>query len=188
VYVWLTVGFALAVPYFFYHVGAATQAQKFHVYVQPLSHAFLFLAGGAIVDLRQRTQLRLDPRVAYAGLLALLALALSRQARVVDHADLLEGTTRLSGVGVAIVAVLFCACTRGGRSRGLEGLVWLGEHSYALYLLHPFTQGLTERTLAAGAGPLCAFGLGLASSFSLAALAHRAIERPCMALGRRVSG
>ncbi len=188
VYVWLVVAFALALPYFFHHVGAATQAQKFHVYVRPLSHAFLFLAGGAIVDLRRRTQLRLAPLVVYAGLLALLTLALSHQALVVDHVDLLEGTTRLSGVGASVLAVLLCACTREGRSRGLEGFVWLGEHSYALYLLHPFTQWLTQRALAAGAGRVGAFALGLASSLLLAALAHRVIERPCMSLGRRVSG
>ena len=87
------------------------------------------------------------------------------------------------------VLVLCLACTRSTNMFAARPLVWLGEISYALYLLHIFllhpldvTRAAARDVLPAGqadvVAPVLMFGLLLAASH----LAYRHIEKPGRAL------
>lgn len=79
-----------------------------------------------------------------------------------------------------------------------NGLSWLLEHpllrrvgtlSYALYLLHITALGLVRRALPQyEQSTLVVFALGFPLSLAFAELAHRAIERPFLALRSRFHG
>ncbi len=87
-------------------------------------------------------------------------------------------------------ALILAAVANDGRAHALvnaRGLVWLGEISYSLYLLHGFVQFVTTDVLLRGFGvgdpaslsqPVSAavLFLMLASTFVLAAFNHRHIE------------
>lgn len=59
---------------------------------------------------------------------------------------------------------------------------WLGERSYPIYLLHQFVLALIPRSWPAWAFMPCLLG----GTLLLAALAHRLVERPGIAVGRRL--
>jgi peptidoglycan/LPS O-acetylase OafA/YrhL len=59
---------------------------------------------------------------------------------------------------------------------------WLGRRSYPIYLLHPFVLTFVPTSLPAWAFMPCL----LAGALLLAALAHRLVELPGIALGRRI--
>lgn len=66
-------------------------------------------------------------------------------------------------------------------------LAWIGLVSYSLYLFHPVVLYRLQH-LAVGWSDV-ALGVVLTTAFSilLAAVVYYGVERPCMALGRRLS-
>jgi len=150
----------------------------------------------------------------YDGLLigAILAIALSASGRIAIARALasipdsvlcvlLAGTYLLSGYssnfvllfsGTVALLVASLVLREGLPRRLLEApvLVFIGKRSYAMYLIHVLVLNLVEKIEPAslvenGIPTVCvAYGLTLAG----ASLMYVAIERPCIALGRRLSG
>jgi peptidoglycan/LPS O-acetylase OafA/YrhL len=161
------------------------ELQKFNGYARVPNHACLFLLGGVIADLRARTQLRLRGLHVVLGLSVVVAVLLGARPVVYDHFELVTGWDRVAGVALCVAAVLACSLHRG-QARFAPGAV-LGDLSYAVYLLHPLAWLLTTQLLAVSQHPALAFGLALAFTLSLAAVAHHALERPLLRMGRRIA-
>jgi len=178
---------ALALPWSFGKVQAASLVgdAKFHTYVQIPNHAFLFFLGGLAAHLRSLSPRRLDWKP-FLGLGLLLALLTWQQLPMFyDHFDILAGRHRASFAGISLLVVLLFAFFEIPEHPLKRPLTLLGDWSYSVYLMHPFANlalvhALPSHTPAAGIF-LGSLGLTLA----LAALTHRWIEKPAMALGRR---
>ena len=191
--VWLYLGCALsslfALPYTFSLMEQLTGSAQFNAYVQVGNHAFLFLLGGVIADLRERTRLRLP--AAWVWLLALAAawLVIGAQPEVMDHASVMVDWQRVKYVALCAWVVLLCGLCRPSVEPQLSaagrGMRWLGDVSYSVYLMHPFAWLWLSHFLPSTWPLPLQLGLGLAATLALAFCTHRRIERPAMALGKR---
>lgn len=101
----------------------------------------------------------------------------------------------LSGLGAGLMLLYALASQRAQRILSLAGLRYIGKISYSLYLLHLGVLILATPWLLAPAGIAAgwrafAWWVGLASVIGLsllcAAVFHRLIEAPSMAMGKRL--
>jgi peptidoglycan/LPS O-acetylase OafA/YrhL len=177
----------LSVPYTLYRVPAAAMAgdMKFHTYVQVANHAFLFFMGGLVAQARARISWRCS-RLCFWILAAALGLVFSRYVRnFYDHFVVMEGPPRYAFAFLCLGMVALFAFREFPDSILKRAGLYLGEISYSVYLIHPFAQ---EALLRLGPPPpVAGFTLGLILTLGLATLTHRWIERPAMALGRRLT-
>jgi exopolysaccharide production protein ExoZ len=174
---------AWSMPYAFGKVEAAAEQQRFHVYVELPNHAFTFVLGAIVADLRRRSALRLPILGLLAALAALAWLALWPQPPLVDHFEVMVGGARLRYLAVCCAVVLLFAFARWPDARH-DPLAWLGDRSYALYLMHPIAWLLVRDQLPASFSPGMQAAAALLAAFLLTELAHRVVEQPFMRLGR----
>ena len=180
---------AVAWPWTFHWIPAASHAHdmKFHTYVLVRNHAFLFLMGGLLARLWMATPRRLSPWVG-AGLLLLVAILVWPRGPVsYDHFEMLVGWARVRYVAAFVAAVGIFSFTELPQTHWRRALVILGDLSYSVYLLHPFAQ-LASVHLIGTAHPTANFLLGLGLTLALAWVVYQYLERPAMALGRRLAG
>nr|WP_320132692.1 acyltransferase [uncultured Holophaga sp.] len=180
---------AWSLPWSFGKVQAATLVgdQKFHTYVQIPNHAFLFLAGGIAAHWRSLTQRRLPWQGFLLLLVPLCVLGLQQIPHFYDHFDVLAGGVRYRLLGICGLAVLLFAFVRMPRHRSLRPLTLIGDWSYASYLLHPLAYFLVTHLLPGSIAAWPKVLLSLAATLALAAIVHRWVERPAMALGRHLA-
>jgi exopolysaccharide production protein ExoZ len=174
----------LAWPLNFHEVPAAPELQRFNAYVRLPNHAFLFVLGGVFAQVRLRSRLRLSTLALCLLLGSVLCLFLRWLPLFYDHFFVMTGSPRVVCLVACSLLVLGCGLHRVGPSRLLRPFVWLGDLSYAVYLLHPFAWLITSRLLAVSEQPRFAFGLGIALTLGLGALFHYLLERPLLTLGR----
>jgi peptidoglycan/LPS O-acetylase OafA/YrhL len=175
-----------AVPYTFGAVQAADEARRFHAYVVIPNHAFLFVLGAIVADLRARIPHRLPPLLALAMIAVAGAAAARVQAPFLDHLEVMVGDARVRYVAVTTFTVLVCAFASPLRGRVLAPFEWLGAVSYSLYLMHPYAWLLVEGSLADQV-PMLRFAVGAAAALALATVVRAVIERPMDDLGRRLA-
>ncbi len=114
----------------------------------------------------------------WVPLVAIAAVALSR-------GDVLV-------VGVATALALPALVVQAGRVSGALAcgpLVWLGQRSYGVYLVHQLTLGIARkfvRVPAGDANEFLTFVVGLALTIPVVAVLYRAVERPLIGVGRRL--
>lgn len=177
----------LSAPWTFVYVpgaGAAGNA-NFHTYVAVANHAFLFLAGGLIAQVRAAWPIRL-PRWAFlllAGILA--AVFLGRHRHFYDDFTIMVGWTRYLFCALAVAAVAVAAFYEAPDSPVKTVGRYLGDVSYSVYLLHPLVKEGMERLRPGGWAPWPGFLVAVALTFALSTLTYRFLERPMMALGKR---
>lgn len=161
---------------------------RFHTYVMAPNQLFLLAWGGLLGALHARTERRLDAHWALLLALPLIWVLVKPTPQFFDHLAALTGWIRYRYLLLVTGVVALAAFTRNletaPRPRALgwltAGLSSLGDWSYGLYLLHPFTQRLVAPHL----GGLRGFAAALALALAAAALAHRWIETPMGRLGR----
>jgi len=178
-----------SVQYTLYLVPAASMEgdMKFHTYVQIANHGFLFFLGGLVAQARARIPWRFT-RTSFLVLGAALGLVFSRYIRnFYDHFVVMEGPPRYAFAFLCLAFVALFAFRDFPASNLKRAGLYLGEISYSVYLIHPFAQEALLRLAPAGLAPALGFGLGLAGTLALATLTHRWIERPAMALGKRLT-
>lgn len=178
---------ALALPWSFDKVQAAAHLgeMKFHAYVQIPNHAFLFLLGGIVADVRRRTCWRLRLPWFLVAVAVLLLLALPRGPVFYDHFDIMAGMARVKYVGICWLAVAVFAFYEVPEHVLRRPFLFLGDTSYSVYLLHPFAWLIVSRLgLASG----WSFTLAMLATLGLAGVVYRWIEKPAMGLGRRLAG
>lgn len=155
----------------------------FDFWAQPI--VLEFVAGMGIALLRGRG-LRLPGPLRWLmvalALGVLLAIAGETRPQTGWSALFLQG-------GPAILLVTAAACGRNetAPSALVRGFAWLGDASYALYLVHPFVmRGLREVFLRLAPGATLAFTLlALAIAVSAAFLIYERFERPTTRLLRK---
>ncbi|GLH74304.1 acyltransferase [Geothrix limicola] len=154
---------------------------RFHTYVLAPNQVFLLAWGGLLAGCHQATERRLEPKLALLLALPLLWVLLRPAPQFFDHLVALTGWIRyrylLTVTGLVAIAA-FSRNVEPGRFGKL--LSRLGDWSFGLYLLHPFTMKLVAPHLAGQWG----FNLALALAVFGAALVHRWIEEPAGRLGR----
>ncbi|MGM3278175.1 acyltransferase family protein [Ralstonia sp. 24A2] len=144
-----------------------------------------FLLGAGLAWLYAEHRHRLTPvvaRVLFAvGLSAFIVSVIGPMPRF----DLLARGLPAGALLIGLVAMEHC-----GQLRVPRVSVWLGELSYALYLAHPSVIEATHRLVGVIAPgwittQLILFAVNLALTLALAALLHRYVELPSIALGRK---
>jgi peptidoglycan/LPS O-acetylase OafA/YrhL len=178
-----------AMPYNFGVVEGAPEPRKFHAYVQIPNHAFLFVVGGLIADLRARLALRIPALALIGALIAIAYGAALAQPPFLAHLEVMVAMPRVKYVALCALVVLLFAFTElptGVRRRMMAPLVWLGELSYSVYLMHPFAWQMVEPLVTKQVSAEVRLASGLAATLVLAALTWRFVERPCIALGRKL--
>jgi peptidoglycan/LPS O-acetylase OafA/YrhL len=188
-YVLCVLSSLFALPYSFGLVESLSGAAQFNAYVQVGNHAFLFLVGGVLADLRERLSLRLPVAWVWLAGLGLVAFALGAQPEIIDHASVMVRWPRVKYLAVCAAVVLACALCREGtgaqRSAAGRLLCQLGDLSYSVYLMHPFAWLCAKTLLPAGCPPLAQLLSGVAATLLLSAATYRMIERPAMGLADR---
>jgi len=180
---------ALAVPYTFSLVPSAAHFdnEKFKIYVQLGNHAFLFFAGGILAHLRSMTPRRLHTGVFAVAIVILAVAARLSASRFFDHFDCVVGFERVRWLGFCIAVVALSAFYDVPKNLFRQGLVFLGDISYSVYLMHPFALMLVLIIFKSHPSVLI-FVAGLATTILLSALTCRFVEKPAMKLGRRLAG
>jgi exopolysaccharide production protein ExoZ len=178
----LAVGLWLwSLPSTLHGVMEQEQWNRFHTYVLAPNQIFLMAWGGLVAGLHASTEERLDPKVALLLALPMLWLLLRPSPQFFDHLTALTGWLRYGYLLVVTILVALAAFTRNGEP-GWFGKIFarLGDWSYGLYLLHPFTMKLVAPHVSGGLG----FSLSLGLAILAAAVVHRWIEEPLGRLGR----
>ncbi|MCO5413562.1 acyltransferase family protein [Ralstonia mojiangensis] len=144
-----------------------------------------FLLGAGLAWLYAAHRHRLTP--VFARMLMAVGVATFVMSVVgpVPKFDLLARGLPAGALLIGMVAMEHC-----GELRVPRVAVWLGELSYALYLVHPSvieaTHRLVDRLAPEWIGTqLMLFAVNLALTLVLAMLLHRYVELPSIALGRR---
>ena len=93
---------------------------------------------------------------------------------------------------VLVTGGLVCAAVNApaswfGRALSTAPLLWLGEISYGVYLLHRFAQQFVARLLGTADKTWLSFGLGLALTLAMAFVVYRLFEDPMRRMLRGVS-
>lgn len=175
-----------SLPSTLHGVMAQEPWNRFHAYVLAPNQVFLLAWGGLLGALHARTDRRLDVRWALLLALPLIWVLVKPTPQFFDHLAALTGWLRYRYLLLVTGLVALAAFTRnqeaalGPKAWLTRGLSSLGDWSYGLYLLHPFTQRLVAPHL----GGLRGFALALGLALMAAALAHRWIETPLGRLGR----
>ncbi len=170
-----------SLPSTLHDVMATDQWNRFHAYVLAPNQLFLLAWGGLLAGLHAASEERLDPKVTLLLALPLLWLLLRPTPQFFDHLTALTGWLRYRYLLIITILVALAAFTRNGEP-GRIGKVFsrLGDWSFGLYLLHPFTMKLVAPHLTGQLG----FSLSLGLAILAAAAAHRWIEEPAGRLGR----
>lgn len=149
-------------------------ADQWQAYVATLNHLGFF-AGGMVIALvgARRTLLWLLP----------LPVASLVVGTVADQIETVTGAARVFALLATLVLVGAVAGLKLTPGRLTRPLIWLGDISYALYLLHPFAYGHVPL------GNPVANALGAAFLALLAAhVSYNWFERPLIKLGRKMEG
>ena len=153
---------------------------QFHTYVLAPNQLFLLAWGGLVAGLHANREGRLAPKVALLLALPMLGLLLRPVPQFFDHLVALTGWLRYWYLLIVTLLVTLAAFTRNGEpGRFGKALSQLGDWSYGLYLLHPFTMKLVAPHVSGWLG----FTLSLGLAVLAAALVHRWIEQPMGRLG-----
>jgi peptidoglycan/LPS O-acetylase OafA/YrhL len=173
---------AWSLPSTLHGVMAEQPWNRFHAYVLAPNQLFLLAWGGLLAGLHAQSKRRLDPKVTLLLALPLLWLLLRPTPQFFDHLVALTGWLRYRYLLLITLLVALAAFTRDGEPGPIGKLfARLGDWSFGLYLLHPFTMKLVAPHLAGNLGFSLALGLAILG----AALAHRWIEEPAGRLGRQ---
>lgn len=144
-----------------------------------------FLLGAGLAWLYAAHRHRLTPAFARVLMAVGVAAFTMSVAGPVPKFDLLARGLPAGALLIGMVAMEHC-----GELRVPRVAVWLGELSYALYLAHPSVIEATHRLVGRLAPEwigtqLMLFAVNVALTLALAALLHRYVELPSIALGRR---
>jgi exopolysaccharide production protein ExoZ len=144
-----------------------------------------FLLGAMLAWLYAAHRHRLTPAVARVLMAVGVATFVMSVVGPVPKFDLLARGLPAGALLIGMVAMEHC-----GELRVPRVAVWLGELSYALYLVHPSVIEATHRVVGRLASEwlgtqLMLFAVNLALTLALAVLLHRYVELPSIALGRR---
>lgn len=160
-------------------------------YANPLNQCFLFMIGILIGEFMRVGTWSVGTRI---GLFVVGMLMLFGYPSEADPASIVSGPARVVLVaGAALICVSAYRWALALPQLLSRPLVFLGETSYGIYILHPIFYNLVE--LMHAKGPLAGLGLPvsvrmvLAITLTLAGsyLSYRYFEQPMMALGRRLS-
>ncbi len=170
-----------SLPSTLHGVMGQEQWNRFHTYVMAPNQLFLLAWGGLVAGLHASTEERLDPKVALLLALPMLFLLLRPVPQFFDHLTALTGWLRYRYLLIVTILVALAAFTRNGEPGHFgKALSRLGDWSFGLYLLHPFTMRLVAPHVSGGLG----FSLSLGLAILAAAAVHRWIEEPVGRLGR----
>jgi peptidoglycan/LPS O-acetylase OafA/YrhL len=175
-----------AYPYTFGKVQAAPASDTFHTYVQIPNHAFLFMLGALLVDLRSRVRARLPAWAMPVVLVVALAGLFAQGTQVFDHLDVMVGFKRVGFVSACFALVLAFAFARLSERAWFGVPALLGKLSYSVYLLHPFAWVIV-RKLFPGMSPTTSVVVGLVATLSLSALVYHLCEQPLLRLGQTLA-
>jgi peptidoglycan/LPS O-acetylase OafA/YrhL len=178
----------LAWPWNFHKVYQAISSDQFHTYVQIPNHAFLFLLGGILADLRSRIQWRIAWPWFMLTLGVLALIFFPRGPVFYNHIDVMAGWLRVWYVVACFLMVALFAFFEVPRNPLRTVLVFLGNASYSIYLLHPLIMLGLSRLMGNNTRPMTAFLLGLSSTLVLSGLVYYGMEKPAIHLGRRIAG
>ncbi len=179
---------ALAVVHPMNISAGASQWVRFHAYVELPNHAFLFLLGGIVADLRRLVPTRIPSWGLAFGVALVVAISALLQPHFYDHFDVMTGLPRVRHLTACFATVLlagFHVPYAGVLARPLHRL---GDLSYSLYLLHPFASVAAIALVPVAISPVLTFGLGMILTLVFAALSRHFVEQPAIDWGKRLAG
>lgn len=164
-----------------------SQWVRFDAYVELPNHAFLFLLGGVVADLMRSTRSRLPTWLTGIALALVALVAAEQQAHFYDHFDVMGGSARVRLLAASFLVVLLVALHASEEGLLSRPLRWLGDHSYSVYLLHPFASFAATSWVSVEKKPELAFALGMALTLLFSALSRYLVEQPAIELGKRLT-
>lgn len=106
-------------------------------YVAPPNH-IMFFAGGVFIGYLRKEGYQISPFVFWTSLFAASVSYVWINSDISDYGALLEGLPRITFSTITLaLASIFCWSDFRFSRNGVMPLIWLGEASYSIYLLHP---------------------------------------------------
>lgn len=154
-------------------------ASQNFAYVSIPNHLAFFIAGMALARWRIP---EMGTPLMLGCCLIIAAAFVGFHPQIGDQAEVAAGWLRLVFFTLCVAIVGIFSAWKGGQSIWMR---WLGDISFALYLIHPLAYGVSARVL--GDGGVAAV-IALALSLTLASVSYYAFERPILAWGKRLTG
>jgi len=160
--------------------------QQWDTYVNPMNHAFLFAAGIAII-LFFGNHPKISLKWLYFSSILCIAAFVFWPLSARGETGLVTGYERplFSAFCCAFCYLALIWKVRDGKFTAT--LVWIGNISYAVYLLHPilfYVFDILNTKLFHANAQLISFGLAMPVTIISAMLSWRLLERPATRLGR----
>ncbi|MBL8026711.1 MAG: acyltransferase [Fibrobacteres bacterium] len=178
---------ALIIPWTFGAVENAAYAEKFHVYVQIPNHAFLFMLGAVLARLRAAKSFRFTTKSFLVILVLLAALAFPYTDKFYSHFQTMTGFYRVKFLVIYFLIIALFSFYEVPQNILKRVLVFFGEISYSVYLLHPFAFAAMVKIMPAQKGTILLFALAMIATIVLSAIVYRYLELPGIKLGRKLS-
>jgi peptidoglycan/LPS O-acetylase OafA/YrhL len=169
---------------------------EYSSYVSSLHYTAFFVAGICIFHNSQRIRerfVRLSGDSKYVLLcFALLIYAYPGQLFTIDQSlahqiDLQAAVDWLTAIGASLFIVFALNSARVGKILLSRPVLWLGQMSYSLYLVHFIVLLVLVHVFYGKVNITVLLSLFLVSSLAAARIFFIAVERPCMNLGRKLS-
>lgn len=158
--------------------------------IRTLGYGGLFLLGALIARNLGRIRAVIEPRGAWASALLLLLSIFFFKSTHFLPARLYQWWTLvpLHATGAALMMVLAITSAWFRRFLHLRPVHWTGKVSYSFYLLHgPILYALASLFWTRTSHHLLLIAFGIALSLALAGVMYQYVERPAIALGRKLT-
>lgn len=182
------VTFGINVYFSFYALNSTEGLNdQWSIYINPLNQLILFVMGIAIGVYKDRL-----PAISRSVWIATLVITVLVFVLLPVSGDLITLVTGFNRQVFLLICFLLCAAFFFGpfAMNGLlhKALSFLGEASYAVYLLHPVVYKLLERTITGVVtDKVVLMVLSIAITVAASKLVYEYFEKPMMNIGKRVS-
>ena len=164
--------------------SAKTLVSQWSNYINPINNLVFFILG--IVAARILSSIQVKSKISY-GFICISIILFTMIPAHGDPVTLVTGWRRLVFILICTSLVIGVRFLADIPQRAHAILFWLGEKSYAIYLLHPLTYKIIFfHSPFKNAGLTIKVATSVVLTLTTAQMSYSILERPCILIGKRI--